>query len=259
MKMNYVFSALLAVVIGIVSFAVESQAQQQPPLYIAVECMKATVPDYPGIETDVWQPMHQERVNQGAIYGWSLYFVMYGDRSKCDYYTVTSFLGDAQLNDTPDFEAVFRKVHPGRNFDKTMLATWESRRHVASELWESVDATEIGAHRFATVNRMKAIDPDAYERMESRVFKPGHEALVEGGHRAGWAMYRLLSPIGSSIPYDYSTVDFSNQLSPVPMAEAMLAAHPDRDLDAIQELLELREQVRSETWVRVAGTQAWKN
>ena len=68
-------------------------------------------------------------------------------------------------------------------------------------------------------------------------------------------MYRLVSPVGTSIPYDYSTVDFSNQLSPVPMAEAMLRAHPDRDLEAIQALLELREQVVAETWVLIATTQ----
>ena len=102
---------------------------------------------------------------------------------------------------------------------------------------------------------MSAPDPDAYERMETRVFKPGHQQLVDGGHRSGWAMYRLVSPVGASIPYNYSTVDFSNQLSAVPMAEAMLAAHPDRDLDAIEALLQLREQVRSETWVRIATTE----
>ena len=78
--------------------------------------------------------------------------------------------------------------------------------------------------------------------------------LLEGGYRSGWAMYRMVSPVGTSIPYNYGTVDFSNQLDPVPMAEAMLQAHPDRDLDALQELLSLRDHVSSETWVLIAST-----
>ena len=65
-----------------------------------------------------------------------------------------------------------------------------------------------------------------------------------------------MSPLGSSIPYNYGTVDFVDNLSPVPMAEAMLAANPDRDLDAMNRLLELRDHVLSETWALVAGTGA---
>jgi len=40
----------------------------------------------------------------------------------------------------------------------------------------------------------------------------------------------------------------------VPMAEAMLAAHPDRDLEAINEMLQLRDHVSSETWALVTAT-----
>ena len=246
-----VFASMLLVICGTTMAADE----QRQPLYINVECMKSTSAGYTDIEADIWQPMHQELVKQGQRNSWALYHVLYGDGSRCDYYTVTSYVGNEQLNSTRFEEGVFSKVHPGKNVDKAMSATSNARQRVASELWEAVDATQINAHRFAVVNLMNAPDPDAYERMETRVFKPGHQQLVDGGHRAGWAMYRLVSPIGSSILYNYSTVDFSNQLSPVPMAEAMLAAHPDRDLDAIEELLRLREQVRSETWVRVAATE----
>jgi len=126
---------------------------------------------------------------------------------------------------------------------------------VATELWLAVDATELKEHRFAVVNMMNAVDPDAYEQMESQVFKPGHQALLDGGHRAGWGMYALITPIGTSTPYNYSTVDFSNYLNPVPMAEAMLSANPGRDIDEMHNLLALREQVSSQTWALIAATQ----
>lgn len=233
-----------------------AQDKDEPPLYVAVDCMKSTSPDYMSVEVDLWQAMHQELVNQGKRSSWALYGVQYGDRSKCDYYTVTTYRGGEQLNSDPAIDEVFKRVHPKGDFTEAMVRTMASRQHVATELWLAVDGTQISEHRYATVNRMYADDPDAYERMESRVFKAGHQQLLDAGHRSGWAMYALVSPTGTSIPYNYSTVDFSNHLNPVPMAEAMLSAHPDRDLDALQELLQLREHVSSETWVIVGGTES---
>ncbi len=248
-------TAVVAACAFIAAGAASAEDQGTPPLYISVDCMKSTAADYVSIETDVWQPMRQHLVNKGKQVRWALYWVMYGDRSKCDYYTVTTYLGSAQLNGRPSIEAVFAAAHPDGDFEQAMSDTFASRDHAASELWLAVDGIPPEEHRYAVVNRMKAHDPDAYERMESRVFKPGHQALVDGGYRSGWAMYALVSPIGTSTPYDYATVDFVDHLDPVPMAEAMMTANPNRDLDELQELLDLREQVSSETWLLVAATE----
>ena len=230
-------------------------AEDAPPdLYLQVECMKSTHPDYTGIERDIWQPVHQELVERGKRNSWALYWVMYGEREECDYYTVTSFLGSEQLNADPDFADVFATVHPGRDLGEIWESTYSARDEIRSELWRMIDATDIEEHLFAIVNTMHAEDADAYELMESRVFKPAHEALIDSGERAGWAVYELISPTGTSVPYNYSTVDFVNHLNPVPMAETMMATHPDRDLEQMHNLLQLREHVRSETWQRVAGT-----
>ncbi len=247
-------NALVAISILLLPVAIAADGHEQPIMYVAVDCMKSTAPDYLSLETDLWQPMHQELVRQGKIAGWALYWVRFGDRSRCDYYTATSYLGEDQLNAAPSFDAAFAAVHKGKNFEKSMASTWAARQHVASDLWVLVDSTAINEHRYAIVNKMYAEDPDAYESMERRVFKPGHEALVEGGHRAGWGLFEVVSPIGSAVPYNFGTVDFVNHLSPVPMAEAMLDAHPDRDLEAIHEMLQLRDHVSSETWLLIATT-----
>lgn len=242
--------ATVAVCISVASLADD----RQQPTYISVECMKSTSPDYRWIESEIWLPMHQHRVEQGKQQRWALYWVMYGDRSRCDFYTVTTYVGSEQLNAYPLFDEVFAAVHSDRDFERSMARTFAARQQVASELWQMVDAIPPQQHRFAIVNRMNASDPDAYERMESGVFKPGHQALVDGGFRKGWSMYSLLSPLGTAIPYNYSTVDFVDHLDPVPMAAAMLSANPGRDLDAMQDLLDLREQVSSETWALVVAT-----
>lgn len=233
-----------------------AQSGASSPLYVAVDCMKSTAVDYVPLEKEVWAPMHQHLVDTGKRNSWALYGVMYGDRSGCDYYTVTTYRGENQLNADAGYEEAFQAAHPGKDAAKVMAKTFASRQHVSTELWLQIDQTELQPHRYAIVNKMYAEDPVAYESMESRVFKAGHQALIDGGHRAGWAVYSLISPTGTSIPYNYGTVDFVNDLSPAPMAEAMLAANPDRDLDAMNDLLELRDHVLSETWELIVATDA---
>lgn len=247
-----VTAAALAILSPIAGVAEDHDA----PLYVSVDCMKSRAPDYVQLEIETWLPMHQQLVNEGKRVSWALYQVTYGDRSRCDYYTVTTFLGAKHLSGQEDYGRVLAEVQPRANADRVFARTLAARERVSTELWLRIDRTEIRPHRHVIVNRMYAEDPIAYERMESDVFKAGHEALMKGGYRAGWAIYSLVAPIGSSIPYNYGTVDFVNDLGPVPMAEAMMAGNPDRDLDAMHELLELREHILSETWSLVAATVA---
>ncbi len=233
-----------------------ANAQGQTPVYVSVDCMKSKSPGYVQLELDMWKPVHQYLVDSGKRSSWALYEVVYGDRSRCDYYIVTTYRGEQQLNAYADYAAAFAAVHPDADAAEQTAATLAAREHVATELWVLVDQTEIQEHRFAVVNKMLATDPVAYERMESEVFKAGHQVLIDSGDRAGWAVYALVSPIGSSVAYNYGTVDFVNELGPVPMAEAMLAGNPDRDLDAMHALLALRDHVLSETWARVGATEA---
>ena len=225
------------------------------PLYVAVDCMKSLNPGYEQLELETWKPVHQYLVNKGKRNSWAVYKLVYGDRSRCDYFTVTTYRGEEQLNTPAGYEEAFAAVHPGADLVELMSKTSAAREHLSTELWLQVDQTELKPHRYAIVNRMFAADPVAYESMESRVFKAGHQVLIDSGHRAGWAVYALISPIGSSIPYNYGTVNFVTDLGPVPMAEAMLAGNPDRDIDEMNELLALRDHVLSETWALIATTE----
>ena len=235
-------------------FCANAQDQNGQTVYLGVECMRSTDPGYEQLEKDIWKPMHQHLVDHGQRTRWALYRVAYGDRSRCDYYAVTTYTGSQQLHAAPDFAGAFEEVHTGKDAGATFTRTLATRQIVSTELWMQVDSTDLKPHRYAIVNKMYAEDPVAYENMESEVFKAGHEALIADGLRAGWAVYSLVSPLGSAIPYNYGTVDFVNDLGPVPMAEAMLRGNPDRDLDAMHELLELRENVLSETWELVTAT-----
>lgn len=249
-------SMLLAAVVAGFPGTARAQDQGPAPVYVVVDCMKSLSPGYLQLELDVWKPVHQHLVDKGNQASWALYEVVFGDRSRCDYYTVTTYSGEPPPNAQSVYDAAFAVVHPRSGAGELMARTMAARHRAATELWVLLDRTDIRPHRFAIVNRMLADDPVAYERMESEVFKAGHEVLIERGERSGWAAYALVSPIGSAIPYNYGTVDLVNDLAPVPMAEAMLAGNPDRDLDAMHALLELRDHVLSETWGLIAATAA---
>lgn len=256
-NMRRVHSITVTVALAAAAFAYNADAQGDgsTPLYVALECMKSTSANYEQLELETWKPVHQYLVDKGKRNSWALYKVVYGDRSSCDYYTVTTYSGVEQLNAEPDYAEAFAAVHGQTAIDKLAGKTLAARQHVSSELWLQVDQTELRPHRYAVINKMFAYDPVAYETMESRVFKAGHQVLIDNGHRAGWAVYALIAPLGSSIPYNYGTVDFINDLGPVPMAEAMITGNPDRDLEEMAELLELRDHVLSETWALVGATE----
>ncbi len=230
-------------------FPVMAPAQGEVSLYVTLDCTGAG-PNFERHAVETRLPVYQHMVDEGRQVSWSLYRVHYGDPSRCPYYAVSVYRGTEQLNNPMDYFEAFRAAIPKPDRGQPR----SQPRGVSTELWQIIDQTEIRPHRYAIVNWMHASDPVAYESMESKVFKAGHEQLIEKGFRAGWALYALVAPIGSSIPYNYGTVDFVNELGPVPMAEAMMTGNPDRDLDAMHELLDLRDQVLSETWALVAAT-----
>jgi hypothetical protein len=244
---------LVAAAIPCVSAA---QEEAGGTLYVEVSCMKSTSADYVDVETEIWQPIHQQAVKQGKQAGWAVYWVLHGDRSVCDYYTVNTYRGLEQLNAAGDPSEYFAAAHPGKNWDEAWQRTVASRDHVRSQLWVWLDGVPGGDHRFMAVNQMYAEDGPAYVQFEQETWKPIHQALVEGGHSAGWGLYALSSPHGSSIPYNYGTVDLMKQLGPVPIAEAIGSAHPDADVAAIlQQGLDLRDHVLGETWMLIASTE----
>ena len=125
------FSSLLVFIIAAAVLMTPSPSHAQDvesnSLYVTIDCMKSTGIDYVSVETDVWQAMHQKLVDQGKRNSWALYEVVYGDRSKCDFYTVTTMLGLEQLNDDTNYHEVFERVHPDDDFGNAMVKTRAAR------------------------------------------------------------------------------------------------------------------------------------
>jgi hypothetical protein len=196
-------------------------------------------------------------VNRGIKSGWAFYSVRFGDMSDCDYYTVNQYSGEAQLNDQTSYADLFAAVHPGKSWDEASRRTAASRRIVRSELWTWVDGVPPQDFAYIQVNLMSVENSDDYTAMEAEVWKPVHQALQDAGHRAGWGVWQLSSPGGTSVPYNFATVDVLTALGPVPVTETFATVHPGRDMDALLEHTEaLRTMVRSDTWWLIASTQS---
>ena len=94
MRLRNAFIVVAAAVLVVSGAAIAEDGDQQA-LYVAVDCMKSTAADYTSVEMEIWQPMHQELVNQGKRNSWALYSVMYGDRSRCDSHRAAFRISDS--------------------------------------------------------------------------------------------------------------------------------------------------------------------
>ncbi len=231
------------------------QAQDAEPTFVTVDCMKSTSSDYVDLETEIYKPIHQAQVDAGRKQSWALYWVLFGDRSECDYYTVNVQTGSQMNAEGGGFAAFFEQVHPDLDMDEVSADTWASRDMVWTRQWRIVDMVPPTDFTYVQVNEMLADDGTEYIAMERETYKPVHEALVADGVTAGWGVYQLVSPHGSSMGFNYGTADFLNSLGGVDWNTYMAKAHPGKDVAALADAAEdTRELVSSETWLLLQRT-----
>jgi hypothetical protein len=257
MKRNLRLSRLVWLAMPILIAASPAPAQVDSTLYLVVDCMKSTSPDYVNVEQEIWKPIHQELVRQGRKGFWALYGVRFGSRDECDYYTVNTYFGtEALQRGMPDLADIFAEVHPDMDFDEAMQRTWASRKMVRTQLWLGVGGIQAESFRYVYVNLMSAPDANAYVELERTVFMPVHKALVADGLMKGWALYQLASPYGTDIEYSHATVDFMDDIGYLPFGDYLSNVHPDRDVDEIWSATnEARSIVLSELWYVIDRTE----
>lgn len=233
-----------------------ASAQPDSTIYLAVDCMKSASPDYVPVEIDIWQPMHQELVNQGKKLSWALFGVEFGSRAECDYYTVSQYMGVDAIDGPYDgLPATFEKAHPQGDIGDAMMRTGASRELVWTHLYATVGGIRPESFEYAHVNRMDAENGEAYVEHEMNTFKPVHQALVDDGVTKGWLVGALISPAGSSLGYNFITVDFADHPGPIPFGDYLMKAHPGAAMQEVFEHTEsARDHVLHETWRLVATT-----
>ncbi len=253
---NYVCLVVLSLVLVGLAQSRSALAQADSTLYFQVDCMKSQSPDYTAVESEIWKPIHAELVNQGRKVSWAFYWVWFGDRSECDYFTVNAYRGSKALeDDLSDLEAVYNKVHPAGAFDEDMDRTWTSREMVWSELWTYVDGVAPNEFKYVRINQMSTDSAAAYVALEREVYKPVHAALVKDGKTAGWGVYSLAAPWGTSGAYNFGTADFLKDMAGFQFNDYVQKVHPNANIQEInRKTTEVRDLVAGSIWMLVDST-----
>jgi hypothetical protein len=122
-----------------------------------------------------------------------------------------------------DVMAYARKAYPGKS-DKELAAmldqTVKSRDLAYQVLFRMIDGTKddfkMKEGTLITMDIMKQSD-DSYQRVESEIFKPWHQQLVNDGKKGSWRFLQTILPSGSEAYGTHLTVSMFNN-------EAQLAA-----------------------------------
>ena len=121
--------------------APESLGQQSKILL--VDFMKVSPPmttEYEKCESDIWRPLHEQRIKDSLIDYWGLYQLQFPGGSGYPYShcTVTGFGSMSQVVDAwPD--EIWGKVHPNSNEDALIKMTHQTRDLVSSQTWRLLD------------------------------------------------------------------------------------------------------------------------
>jgi hypothetical protein len=248
--------ALLLSALGVVGQP--ATAQEEPgTLYFQVDYMK--VPEgggdaYLAVERDVWKPLHEERVRQGAIAAWSVYGVRFGSpKSAYNYVTVTVFDDFAKL-EAPYPEGVWEAAFPEgapAGFDETTAV----REMVHTEIWQLIDTAQPEGEsgpsgRYIVLNYMHTPvgGESEYVAAEQEIWKPIHEARIAAGYMNGWGLYGLVLPGGAATHYNFGTVDYYDEIGDIVESggqEVFNAAHPNATDDMAEEMMDRTNRART--------------
>ncbi len=216
-----------------------ASAESERTVYLQIDyysVQPGSAPAFVAMHEQFWLPVHEERIGDGKITGWSLYDALItGPTVDYDFVaiTMTEEFGALYGADEPELLA---RVHAGRGADALVETMNEGYRIVHSEIWRMngaalPDGADAPAGPYITKNYMDARGASGeHESMELDFWKPIHYVRIDQDILNSWVMYTKVKPGGSSIRYNYSTIDYYDRLSDVEGSVGMeLAriAHPD--------------------------------
>jgi len=239
----------------VILMTVSVKAQEKSKsLYLLFEFMQVNDEqgsDYWAVET-FWSGIHQQRVADKSILGWDLWSLTpSGTKQGSQYLTVTLFpsMKDMlQAIGSLDVMAYAKKAYPkmtDKELNAMMDKTVKSRDLANQVLFQEVDKTkddfQMKVGTLATLDIMKQLD-DSYEKVESDIFKPWHQEMVDKGKKGTWGLLRSIFPAGT-MAYG-SHITFSMYKDAAQLADFMEGSGGDMNLTtqlAVKEGLKTRE------------------
>lgn len=256
----------VVILVGSVLLVVSSRSAAQQEAYVQYAYMDVAPGQedaYLELEQDVWKPVHQLRLEDGAITGWHLYEVVLPGGTGPDYdYVTVSYYEDWNQVEVDIADAYFEEVHPDRDPQQIFEETVETRSLVRSDVVEILDRVDPGGYAeqpgdYLVVDflRVPVGGQAPYVHLERVVWEPIHRELIEAGSQLSWFVGGRQF-VEDDDPYQYLTARVFDSWAGVEPAAQMNAlssavdgAHPDTTLEEIITRTEgARILVRREIW-----------
>ena len=125
------------------TFVPAAESQSAKRHFLRIDYMKIPPGQalrYRNLETELWKPVHQARVDKGYITSWRLYGHHFpGGGDSYEYVTVTEF-PSLQAMDELHYQELFQEVH-GADYDVSVTKeTSESRELTHTDIWALIDS-----------------------------------------------------------------------------------------------------------------------
>jgi hypothetical protein len=225
--------------------------------YLKVDYFKAQpdqISEYLHVEQELWKPIHQARVDEGIILGWTFYGVFAGEPDVPYNYIAVNVFDDFELIDYYQLGELVASVYPDLDLADFFDRTRSSREVVRTEIWKvegmisrSGEPLPFGNYAITKFYDTRGGSGKS-DTLEDDFWKPVHEIRVENETLDGWANYKLLYPQGEVRHYTYSTFEFHNNLGNLmvkPGIETAQEAHPGKSGDEIIGLFSKTHKARS--------------
>lgn len=218
--------------------------------------VKTSGADYLEVE-QAWKKIHQKAVDEGYMNGWQLWRKMHVGTNDPYQYITLQWYEDYKHTFGADVPAGWmQSLYTDEEWDALYEKTLASRDYIKEEvsnLLVMVDNPQ--PVQYLVVHRMKVMPGmDAeYVNMETEIFKPLHEALIEKGALAHWGLWRIW-PFNEG-ECRYVTVNGFKDL------DQLTSDYPNISLEELgldytqEELMEMAQKTRimaaDELWVLV--------
>lgn len=234
-------------------------AQSPPPRIAEVLLMKVAPQNAAEFEKqvkEVWLPVNQARKQSGRITAWQFYRVDFTGSADEYNYAAVSFYDDWKKTEPNERAAeLIKATLPKADPAAILMKTRSMVDFVRVALYEQVDgvAKPDARVKYLMVNFMKVKEGmnAAYMDSETKDWKPIHKEMVDTGKRAGWGLWSLAYPGGTSTSHDYVTTDSYESYAQLyeSMMDAFKKTYPNQEVTPfIQKTEKARSIVRQELW-----------
>lgn len=251
-------SLLTVLVCSILSFS--AHAQERQGKYMHIDYLKienVSEDDFLRHISSTFLSIQEIREENGSIQDWYVYKVTYPGTQNSFYNYVVITISD----EISGFEDVLNQYSNQLPQDERQTLTDDYMEFLSpnhSELWKvrnSVIAdSTFSPSRYIVMNYMDVGLGYEYEyqMFEDEIARPMHEERMERDQMEGWELHELIMPGGLNYGYNFSTLDYYNNLEDIEFGfteELIRHTHPDTDINEFfDHIYRTRDLIKYELW-----------